>query len=385
MMKRSKKMFCGNAAKWQLIAASVLLSQLVTWAAAPQGVLAREDFGYGVGDLAGANGGTGWAGSWLDVGGGGGNAVVAGNLLAGTNAPAGFDSRSISNSALVNNQNRIGRFLDTSANGPFGLSGLVDGSGNIGANGTVVYLSFLQRPSRTLKFYEMELKRGDLGDGGRIGGIGNDTGDTNVHFRIESPAGGASTYYDLGPGNTNVNFYVVRIAFSGANDSVIVYRNPTNANEVANPTVIIPNAGDMSFNGLSLAAYVNSVTVRHDQLRIGTTWAQVVGGLPEFVSHPTGFAMPVGGTNFLSATAVSDQPIRYQWLRNNSPIPNATNTTLTFTDLQVTNSGVYNLSASNSFGVAISMPASVTITNTSTYPFVMAYEGFDYPAGSTLA
>ncbi|MEI9962636.1 MAG: hypothetical protein WDM76_16425 [Limisphaerales bacterium] len=123
----------------------------------------------------------------------------------------------------------------------------------------------------------MELHRNDLGDGGRMGGIGNDTGDNNVHLRIQTPPGGASTQYDLGAGNTNVNFYVVRIDFKSGNDDVFVYRNPTSATEPVMPTLVVSNVADMSFDGISVAAYVNGRTVKHDELRVGMTWADVVG------------------------------------------------------------------------------------------------------------
>ena len=84
--------------------------------------------------------------------------------------------------------------------------------------------------------------------------------------------------YDLGAGNTNVNFYVVRIDFKAGNDDVFIYRNPTSTTEPAVATLTVSNAADMSFDGLSLAAYVNGRTVKHDELRAGMTWADIMGG-----------------------------------------------------------------------------------------------------------
>lgn len=241
-------------------------------------LLAYEGFNYGASstDIGGANGGFGWAGPWVNVS-GGSSQSYSNSLAAGTNAPAGYDVHSLDGYLFVANSSRKGRYLDYSTTGSFARHGYIDANGDIGADGTTLYISFLQQPSSTSQFYEFELKRGDLGDSGRIGGIGNDTGDTHAHLRIQSPAGGASTFYDLGSGNTNVNFYVLRIDYHTGNDTVTVYRNPSSQTEPAVATVMVSNVADISFNGISFAAYLNGVTVAHDEVRVGMKWADVVG------------------------------------------------------------------------------------------------------------
>ncbi len=242
------------------------------------GLLAYEGFGYpaGGGDIGGVSGGFGWSGAWISLA-GGSSQLLANSLSAAGVAPAGYDSHSVGGSLFQPSASRKGRYLDCSAAGIFAQHGYIDGNGNIGADGTTIYLSFMQQPSALVQFYEFELKRGDLGDGGRIGGIGNDTGDTHAHLRIESPAGGASTFYDLGPGSTGVDFYVLRIDFHAGNDTVTVYRNPTSLSEPATPTLTVSNIADLSFNGISFGAFLNGVTVSHDEVRLGMSWADVVG------------------------------------------------------------------------------------------------------------
>ncbi|MGC3956504.1 MAG: glycoside hydrolase family 32 protein [Verrucomicrobiota bacterium] len=242
------------------------------------GLLAYEGFDYGqkTSDIGGANGGLGWAGAWVNAN-GNSSQSFSNSLVAGGNAPTGYDAHSLNGYLLNSSGSRKGRYLDCLANGPFAQHGYIDGNGNIGADGTTLYLSFVQKPSATTKFYEFEIKRGDLGDGGRIGGIGNDTGDTRVHLRIQSPAGGNSTFYDLGPGSTAESFYVMRIDYRSGNDTVRVYRNPTSATEPATPTLVVSNVADLSFSGISLAAYDNNITVAHDEIRVGKTWADVFG------------------------------------------------------------------------------------------------------------
>jgi fructan beta-fructosidase len=242
------------------------------------GLLAYEGFNYGTGGIgiAGASGGFGWANAWLSLNGPASQTLPA-SLVAGANSPSAYDLRSAGGALFTLNGSRQGRFFDCTPAGPFGARGYLDASGNIGADGKTIYLSFLQQPDGAALFYELEFHRDDLGDGGRMGGIGNDTGDNQVHLRVETPPGGASTQYDLGAGDTNVNFYVVRIDFKPGNDDIYVYRNPTSATEPATPTLSVPNAADMSFDGVSAAAYVGSRTVRHDEVRVGTSWADVLG------------------------------------------------------------------------------------------------------------
>ncbi len=242
------------------------------------GLLAYEGFDYVMSssDIAGANGGFGWANAWVNVD-GGSSQTLSNSLVASGNSPSGYDAHSAAGSLFIPNASRKGRYLDCTPPGTFGLHGYVDGNGNVGADGKTLYLSFLQQPDGTSLFYELELHRNDLGDGGRMSGIGNDTGDNNVHLRIETPPGGASTQYDLEAGNTNVNFYVIRIDFKAGNDDVFVYRNPMSTTEPATATLTVSNAADMSFDGISLAAYVNGRTVKHDEMRVGMTWVDVLG------------------------------------------------------------------------------------------------------------
>jgi fructan beta-fructosidase len=242
----------------------------------PPGPMAYESFDYeeGSSNLSGLNGGHGWAGAWQTINGGSAD-VVAGSLVASSNAPSGYDTRSAGNSSSLPNGRRVGRLLDTSPGGTFGARGYLDPSGRIGKDGTTVYVSFTQQPNGTSLFYEFEFHRDDLGDPGRIAGIGNDAPGTNVNLR--APSG---TQTPIGTGTTDVNFYVVRIDFKPGNDDVFVYRNPISNGEPASPTLTRLGAADMSFNGISFGAFVNGRTVKHDEVRIGRSWAEVIGAGP---------------------------------------------------------------------------------------------------------
>ena len=234
--------------------------------------MSYEGFNYASGDLLGQNGGFGWGDSWQTLV-NGDSSVSVGSLVAGGNAPSGYDSHSTGNAAFTPNNTRTGRHLDTSAGGVFGQKGYLNGSGNIGASGKTIYISFLQQPSvANNSYYEFEFHRGDLNDPGRIGGVGSDTGgSSSVYLRTPS-----INQNLIGPGSTAVTLYVVRIDFNGGNDNVSVYQNPTSATEPSTPTLFESGAGDMSFNGISFGAFNNGMTVNHDEVRIGETWADVV-------------------------------------------------------------------------------------------------------------
>ena len=206
-------------------------------------------------------------------------------MLAGTNAPADYDARSLGNAAYQENASRSGRWLDCSPTGPFGAHGYLDGVNHIGADGTTLYVSFMEQcggASAPAKFYEFEFKRDNngsqsgstyLGDSGRIAGVGNDTATLDVNLRAPNTVNNHS----LGLGDTNVNFYVMRIDYKAGNDDVRVYRNPTSDTEPATPTLTASGVADMSFNGVSIAAYGSDRTITVDEIRFATTWDGALG------------------------------------------------------------------------------------------------------------
>ena len=244
----------------------------VAGAELPSGSLAYEGFDYpsGEGSLSGNGGGHGWSGDWQTINNGSSD-VVAGSLLAGSQSPVGYDSESIGGSSDLLSGRRVGRLLDTSANGPLGLRGFVDQNGRIGKDGSTLYVSFLQQPNDTALFYEFEFHRDNLGDPGRIAGIGNDQGGVDVNFR--APDGSQTA---IGEGSTAVGLYVVRIDFKPGDDDVFIYRNPTTMVEPEVPSLSKLAAGDMAFDGISFGAFLNGRTVKHDEIRFAASWSDAL-------------------------------------------------------------------------------------------------------------
>jgi len=257
-------------------------------------LLASEDFDYPAGELNGQGGGEGWNGAWSDVL-NPGTRVAAGGLSGGTNVPTGFDAQSAGNSAFIPNDTRAGRYLDCSVGGNFGAYGYLDSNGRIGADGTTVYLSFLEQPGKTSLFYEFELNRGTE----RIGGIGNDTRTDQVNLRAPG-----SRFAAIGPGDTNVNFYVMRIDFKAGNDDVRVYRNPTGTIEPEVADLTLHDRADLAFNRISLAAFANSNTVKFDQIRLASSWPEAIAAAPEYT---LGSAAKLGREDLFRRVTISGQ------------------------------------------------------------------------------
>ncbi|HEV2452829.1 MAG TPA: immunoglobulin domain-containing protein [Verrucomicrobiae bacterium] len=323
------------------------------------GLLAYEGFNYPAGSIiTGQIGGFGWSNGWMDVSATASESVNSSGLPAAASAPAGFDNRSTGNSLFVANNSRCGRWLDCSTNGTFAAAGYLNSSGNIGAAGKTLYLSFLQQPNSPAQFYEFELHRGNLSDSGRIGGIGNDMANaTTVNLRAPD-----SQQTPFAPGGTNVNFYIVRIDYHGGSDDVYVYDNPIGPTESGNqPALTMPGVADMSFNGISMGAYLNGVTVNHDEIRLGQTWAGVLGNPPFLVTQPTNESAFVGEAIVLSALARSSQPLNYQWYFGGLPLAGQTNAVLTISNAQLTNAGAYTVVASNAAGTVSSTGATLSV------------------------
>jgi hypothetical protein len=83
---------------------------------------------------------------------------------------------------------------------------------------------------------------------------------------------------------------------------------------------------------------------------------------PLIVVQPMGDSLPAGYIFHLAVTAIGKEPLTYQWLRNDVQIPNATNRTLSFSPVGLTNEGTYTVRVENNMGSSVSLPASLSVT-----------------------
>ena len=82
---------------------------------------------------------------------------------------------------------------------------------------------------------------------------------------------------------------------------------------------------------------------------------------PSITTQPVSQVVALGGTVSLSVAPDGTAPFVYQWLKDGRMLLGATNSALTLTSADVTNSGVYYVVVTNAYGLSISRPASVTV------------------------
>ncbi|MCC7476645.1 MAG: FecR domain-containing protein [Pirellulales bacterium] len=244
------------------------------------GVLAYDGFNYPAGPLDEQNGGFGWAGAWFTVESdskapASSNGVASGSLDFEGVMPLG--NRAIQTAQ----QNRVRRSLGTSVGGVFDSAGLVenrDGVRLIGRDGSVVYLSFLQRVSKINDvFYGFELHRGD-GNGNRVLSIGSGVDETGYGVTSNVNAYGKSNFPSLGQENTAINMFVVRIEFGQDNrDRLKVYRNPASFVEESACRPDAELVGNFAFDRISMGNFNGTKIHEIDEVRVGTTFRAVTG------------------------------------------------------------------------------------------------------------
>ena len=234
----------------------------------------------------------GFDGAWELVRDDGGNDEVLASSLEVAGLPLSSHAFT-SGSLIVRPRFRVGRFLDTSADGPFGDQLTAEGS--IGKPGTSVFLSFMMKPDSTGYFWAFEIKRGGLGDTNAVLYIGNDVGNPAgtvqlcaFRNRSQDPANIGKQLQWAGDASVEPELYVLRVDFNGGEaDNVHLWRNPPLDQEpdVADAATLT-GAGDLSFDGISLAAFVGPVCT-FDEICIGETFSDVVSAYPlELATDP---------------------------------------------------------------------------------------------------
>ena len=84
--------------------------------------------------------------------------------------------------------------------------------------------------------------------------------------------------------------------------------------------------------------------------------------IPPFITQqPTNEAVAAGMNVTLSAGVVGGLPLAYQWTSNNIPVPGPTNASFTLTNVPLSDSALYAVVVSNSYGSSISRTSALTV------------------------
>jgi len=78
---------------------------------------------------------------------------------------------------------------------------------------------------------------------------------------------------------------------------------------------------------------------------------------PVITGQPVGLTVSEGATATLQVTAIGSAPLAYQWYLNNSPVENATDSSLSLVQADPSQDGIYQVVVTNSVGMLASAPA----------------------------
>lgn len=134
--------------------------------------------------------------------------------------------------------------------------------------------------------------------------------------------------------------------------------------------VDVPGAGSYNnfFDGVidEVAVYgtvlaATNILAHYEAGRFGT------GSAPSFTVQPASQSVTEGLTATFSPTVIGSSPISYQWAKGGTPIPGATNLTLSLPSITFATAGNYTLTASNAIGSTTSLAATLTVVGQPTY------------------
>jgi uncharacterized delta-60 repeat protein len=130
----------------------------------------------------------------------------------------------------------------------------------------------------------------------------------------------------------------------------------------------LPNGAGYASNTLTLSD-VTKVVQGAYRLVVSNSFGSVTSSVanlivqePAIVSAPVSTGSSPGGSASFSGLAIGTPPIFYQWINNGLPVPGATNTSVTLSNLAVGNAGTVALVASNIYGSVTSAPAYLTVS-----------------------
>jgi len=173
------------------------------------------------------------------------------------------------------------------------------------------------------------------------------------------------------------------------NQSLTIYTNGILEATITNMTVGIASLNDtFSFIGRSLFTTDPYLNASIDELRLyngalaGLSIKQsddqgpntiLADGPGKFVTQPASVAVPAGQTATFTAAAIGYLPITYQWYKNGTLVPGATNSSYSFATVIGDNNATILVHATNTIGVTTYITNSTSATLTVFIPPTLAW------------
>jgi len=144
-------------------------------------------------------------------------------------------------------------------------------------------------------------------------------------------------------------------------NGVLVHRTQTSLGASNSASLFIGASGTCAsaFPGLIDEARIYNRALTSNE--VAAVYAGSALGPPIISRQPLSQKVAAGTTAVLTGSAYGVAPISYQWRFNGSPINGQTASTLTLNNINLGQSGIYDLVASNALGTATSLPAELAV------------------------
>lgn len=133
----------------------------------------------------------------------------------------------------------------------------------------------------------------------------------------------------------------------------------------------------------SAGPYDVTVTSQFGSVTSAVATLTVLSSLPAFTQQPLSQTTLVGSNAVFTAAAKGSEPIGWQWFLNGSSVAGATNSRLSLTNTQISDTGDYTAVATNQVGATTSLVATLTLVLAPTITNQPSSQGA--PLGSTIA
>ncbi len=117
----------------------------------------------------------------------------------------------------------------------------------------------------------------------------------------------------------------------------------------------------LPFSGPGRKAESGNFVLTHFQVNAAPAGAGPTNVSPSITSQPQGVTVYPGVTVAFSVAAQGTPPLAYQWTFNGASLTNATNSALSFTNVQPAQAGGYRVIVANQFGSVTSQVATLTV------------------------